>query len=424
MFSRRITFLRVENMNGILGNGFGIDFSSFPLGELSEFQNRNRFICEARRLRKTIPRYLYSNQFLSSVKSFIPEKLISYQNFKEMEMLASNFPGGVTSFFGFESHLNSPKARADYLFAVSSRGGEREALAALIKNGSLPDIFIDDPNWRIISNFILEWANPKSNLYNNVLGLWLEFDMAEKSSEIPIPCIFLHTHPLRMTFKEEKKELLWLTETAFPLLTGKTVTNHMKTKIFQTIQQLPKDAFIMDAGVMLSRKTPGVRLIVTRISPQDILPYLTKIGWSEKDEQLQHLLTELDEQVSRIVLHITVTENGIEQKIGLECSFSPDRYHLEDRWSSFFNYLIKKGLCLPRKKNALLQFMGVELENPNKEFTTDLYKPSVKIHPNKFSSALVRFISHVKLVYEPNHILLAKAYSGVRLLGCPHNSSC
>jgi hypothetical protein len=340
-----------------------------------------------------------------------------------MKTLASHFPQGVTSFFGFESRLNSPKAQADYLFAVSSRGGEREKLATLIRNGPLPDTFSTNPEWRTVCNFILEWANPESSIYNNVLGLWFEFDMAENLLETPAPCIFIHTIPLRMSDGEGKEGLFWLTEKAFPLLTGKTISDNIKTKIYETIQQLPKDAFIMDAGIMLSRQTPGVRLIATRISPSDIIPYLTRIGWSEEDEQLSQLLTELEQQVSRIVLHITVTENGIDQKIGLECSFSPDRYHLETRWSSFFDYLIKKGLCLSEKKEALLQFMGVEQEDPNKEFTTDVYKPSVKINSVGFSSALVRFISHVKLVYEPNHILLAKAYPGVRLFGCPHNSS-
>ncbi len=110
----------------------------------------------------------------------------------------------------------------------------------------------------------------------------------------------------------------------------------------------------MDAGVMLSRPTAGVRLIIAKIHHDQIIPYLTKLGWSEENEQLPVLLKELQQNVTRIVLHITITENGIDQKIGLECSFASDKYHLETGWSSFFNYLVKKGLCLPEKKDALL----------------------------------------------------------------------
>jgi hypothetical protein len=424
MFSRRITSIGGrKKMNRIWEYGLRTGFESLPYGELRELQNRNRFIWETLRFRRPSLRYLYSAQFLSSVESFVPEELICSQNYSEMKTLASHFPGGISSFFGFESRLNSADGRADYLFAVSSGGGEREALANLIRNGSLPENFTDNPEWQTVGRFVLEWANPESALYSTIRGLWFEFDMVENSSDTLVPCIFLHTIPLSMRTVEDKEKLNWLTKTAFPLLTGKKVSRKIEQHLFQAIQSLPKEAFIMDAGVMLSRQMPGVRLVITRISPNEILPYLTQIGWSEENEQLPLLLKELEEKVSRIVLHITVTEEGIEQKIGLECSFSPDMYHLETRWSSFFDYLVKKGLCLAEKKDALLQFIGVEQENPEHEFSMCLYKPSVKIQSNGFSKALVRFISHVKLVYEPGRILLAKAYPGVRLFGCPHNPS-
>jgi hypothetical protein len=424
MFSRRITSIEGRRkMNGIWEYGLHTGFEPLPYGELREFQNRNRFICETLQLRSPSLRYLYTAQFLSSIESSIPEELISSQNYAQMKNLASHFPGGITSFFGFESRLGSADGRADYLFAVSSRGGEREALANLIRNKSLPENFTHNQEWQTICRFILEWENPESILYKTILGLWFEFDTAENTAETPVPCIFLHTIPLQITTGEDKERLRWLTKTAFPLLTGKKVSQKMEHQIFQAIEKLPKDSFIMDAGVMLSRQTPGVRLVITRITPDQILPYLTQIGWSEDVACLPGLLKELEEKVSRIVLHITVTENGIEQKIGLECSFSPDLYHLETRWSSFFEYLISKGLCLREKKDALLQYMGVVQEDQEKEFDATLYKPTVKIQHARFSKALVRFISHVKLVYEHGTVLLAKAYPGVRLFGCPQEPS-
>jgi hypothetical protein len=135
------------------------------------------------------------------------------------------------------------------------------------------------------------------------------------------------------------------------------------------------------------------------------------------------LLKDLAHQVSRVVLHITITENGVDQKIGLECSFAPDKYHLETRWRSFFNYLVKKGLCLPEKKDALLEFIGVDQDDTKRIFDTTSYRPIVKFENNDCSGALVRYISHIKLVYEPNQVLSAKAYPGVRLFGCPNTPS-
>jgi hypothetical protein len=298
--------------------------------------------------------------------------------------------------------------------------GEREALANLIREKVLPTEFISNLEWQNTCNFVLEWANRGSILYHNVLGMWFEFDMVENSPETPVPCIFLHTIPLRITKEEDTEKIHWLTKRALPLVTGKEIPEKIEQNLFQAIQQLPKNALIMDAGVMLSRPTVGVRLIIAKIHPDQIVPYLTKLGWSEENEQLPVLLKELQQNVTRIVLHITITENGIDQKIGLECSFASDRYHLETGWSSFFNYLVKKGLCLPEKKDALLQFTGVEQEDTKRDFNTTMYRPTVKIENDDFSGALVRYISHIKLVYEPNHELYAKAYPGVRLFGCPN----
>jgi hypothetical protein len=412
-----------KRMNRIWEYGFEPGIEPSFLGELKAFQNRNRYIVETVQLRKPSLKDLNAARFLSFVESSISEDFISSDNLIEMQKLASCFSGSITSFFGFESHLTSPNARADYLFAVSSMRGERDALAKLVREKTLPKEFIDKPEWQNTCRFVLEWADPDSLLYQNVLGMWFEFDMVENSLETPVPCIFLHTIPLRITTEEDKEKISWLTKRALPLVTGKKIPEKIEQNLFQAIQRLPKDALVMDAGVMLSRPASGVRLIIAKIQPKQIIPYLTKLGWSEESEQLPMLLKDLAHQVSRVVLHITITENGVDQKIGLECSFAPDKYHLETRWRSFFNYLVKKGLCLPEKKDALLEFIGVDQDDTKRIFDTTSYRPIVKFENNDCSGALVRYISHIKLVYEPNQVLSAKAYPGVRLFGCPNTPS-
>jgi len=152
------------------------------------------------------------------------------------------------------------------------------------------------------------------------------------------------------------------------------------------------------------------------MEPNQIIPYLNSIGWSDDTNGLSTLLDELEKYVTRIVLHISVGEK-IDNKIGIECSFYPDLYNQETRWSDFLAFLTEKGLCLSEKKSALLGFPGVEQEDMNNDFDLKTYMTAVKIPDNNFSSALVRYISHVKLSYEPNYPLEAKVYSGVRLFG-------
>jgi len=359
--------------------------------------------------------------YLYCIEPYMPEELISQKNYTKIENVADYFTGGLTSFFGFESRLSDSKARSDYLFAVSSMKGEREALVDLFKSGNLPEVFCNKTEWQQIGDFALAWADPKSQLYDNVLGLWFEFDTFGSPSETPIPNIFLQIRKLRIDTPEDIKKLSWITHIALPLLTGQRLSEKVEKRLLNSIQQLPGGTSIVHIGTMLQRTASGVRIVINRIQPKQIIPYLKSLGWSDETEELSSLLEELENYVTRMILHINIGED-VNPKIGLECSFSKDQYHQETGWPNFLNYLTEKKLCLPEKKSALLNFLGAEQENTNQDFDPESYVPSVMIPDNNFSSALVRYISHVKIVYKPDHPLEVKAYPGVRLFGLPHNS--
>jgi hypothetical protein len=409
-------------MNRFGEYSFECNLPTPPLGELHEFRDQSRFIVERNFLRKPYLKGLNARQYLSSIESYIPEEIISPQNYAEMKTLTSSFTGRITSFFGFETRLNNPDASSDYLFAVSSMKGEREALRDMLEKGCFPIKCMDLVVWQRIRNFTEKWTNPDSILYNNVFGLWLEFDRAELSSPTPIPCIFIQTPLLRIDTPKDIKEFTWLTTSALPLLTGHCVSKKLEKQMKKALKHLPKGVGLMDVGVMLSRPTRGVRFCLVKIKPQDVIPYLTRLGWSDKKKRLTTLLKKVETKVTRVVLHITITEEGIDKKIGIECSFSPNRYHLETQWTTFLDYLIQKGACLPEKKEALLSFCGVEQENTSIDFDFTSYQVSAKIQNDSFSSALVRFISHIKIIYTPDAPIEAIAYFGVRLFGNSYTS--
>ena len=75
-------------------------------------------------------------------------------------------------------------------------------------------------------------------------------------------------------------------------------------------------------------------------------------------------------------------------------------------------------MCVQEKRKALLDFLGIEQEN-NDEFNFETYMVAPKIGSNNYSSALVRYISHVKIVYDPKKGFEAKAYPGIRVFGKP-----
>jgi hypothetical protein len=406
-------YLGLENMEGIKE----YDLSSLPIGEFWEIRHRNLLFSETVQLRKYSLNHLTPEQYLSSVKPHIPEGLISDENYVKMKKLASYFTTGVTSFFGFETRLDSPNACADYLFAISSMKGEREAFVSLLQNENEEKHLLQKQEWQYLLNFAATWADPKSELYTNVLGLWLEFDIAEYYQKTPIPCAFIHTIPLRIRSIEEEKKYDWVFHSAVPLLLGHSLSFPLHQRLLQALRQIPEGASVMDIGFMLSRSYPGVRLVFKHLHPTQIIPYLNSLGWSDVNNELTSLLEELQQQVTRLILHITITEQGVDPKIGLECSFSPDQYQLETRWEAFFDYLYQKGVCCREKKTEVLNFLGVSQEDPSQPFSISSYKIAVLLPSEASVNALVRYISHVKLCHKPGQPLEAKAYPGVRLFG-------
>jgi hypothetical protein len=400
-------------MNGIKK----FDFDSPLIGELGRVRHRSLLISETVQLRKYSLNHLTPEQYLSSVESFLSEQLISNENYMKMKNLTSHFSSRITSFFGFETKLDSPQTQADYLFAVSSLGGEREELANLFTNKILPKSFLFQKEWLNIGKFVASWADPHSILYNKVLGLWFEFDADSFSSETPIPCIFIQPPPLRINNGQDIDKCLWITKTALRLLIGHRISEKIENNILQSLLKLPQNAVLCHFGVMLSRDIPGIRLVFNKIHPDQIIPYLTSLGWSDENNKLERLLKEIKGIVSRIVLHLHITEKGIDQKIGLECGYYPDRYNLKTQWEVFINYLIEKNICSPDKKAVLLNFIGVDQEDVTQKFDLSSFQPAVQIHKKDFSVALVRYLSHIKLSYEQDHQIEAKAYLGIRLFG-------
>jgi len=363
---------------------------------------------------------LKPSDYLRLIESHIPEELISSKNFSEIKHLASNFNNNLTSFFGFETRLTNTEAISDFIFAVSNEKGEREALANLMTKGKLLEKFFERYEWQQIVNFVTAWSDTNSILYDKILGIWFEFDSSYFLSEIPVPCVFLHTGPLHSDSKNDLQNFKWLTQIALSILTGKKLSKKLEKSLLSCIQQLPSGASIYEVGTMLSRSTSPIRLEVKRLLPNQIVPYLQSIGWSYDAKKLLELITDLENKVTRIVLSFDVFENGIGPRIGIECSFYPkhhDQYQFEPRWSDFLNYLVEKKLCTPEKRDGLIEYFNIENE---RNFSGSVMKPltiNTKIKDDSSKTNLVRELGHIKVIYEPNHSLEAKAYFGGRIYG-------
>lgn len=368
------------------------------------------------RMQRNLPvKSILASNYLCKAEPYITQ-LISPEKFKNILSVAKNFPGNLTSFLGFEIHLGDVRQRADWAFAISGAGDDRVVFENLLKQGSFSELFMQRAEWKQIALFSEEWTNKESVLKNKVKCFWLEFDMPEQHSDMIIPSVFFGPEKLpKDVTSDSPAQFAWLVNNALPLLQGQPLSKKVKEQVLTCIQKIPRGASLFQVGTMLSRSTNDVRLYINKIHSEEILPYLSLLGWKDSDAHLQTLIGDIQTKAERFVLSFDVTAEGIGPRIGLECSFEENRYNEETGWKPLFDYLVTQGMCLPEKRDALLRYPGVE--HPD-DFSGGVMRPfvSVSLHLDDiFSGSLVRYISHVKVVYIPGRPMEAKAYPAVRL---------
>jgi len=396
--------------------GFLHSFSARELG-LETTLSADSFTTEYTRMSRRLPiQSIYASTYLSTAQPFI-DHLITPDNFQEIIALGRHFPGNLTSFLGFECRLTESISRADWAFAVSGADSDKKVLANLMNQGYIPDHFLQDAVWQRVQKFANTWANPQSALDKRIQCFWLEFDMPQQPPTVPLPSVFFGpTHLPRGVATNTVSEYAWLTRSALPLLKGHSIHASVKRQLTTCLQQLPENASLFQVGVMLSRgDNENLRLFINHLNPSQILHYLRSIGWMRDADALATMLSDLKPLADRFVLGYDITPKGIGPRLGLECSFQEDNYHQEPRWEPFLDYLVSKKLCLPEKRDALLRFPGQE---SNGTWDASIMRPLASIShtlPDLLSSTIVRYISHIKIVYENGKAFEAKAYPAVRL---------
>lgn len=338
-------------------------------------------------LRESLPPTDYFNM----IDPYVSKLLVSPKNFSDVLVVANRFPDGLTDFLGFECHLNGGEPHADWALAISGKGKARHLLVDFLNNGHLPKHKQDKPEWKQIRDFVEVWADPQSILHKKILGAWLEFDMPQTPTSVPIPSVFFNPAQINGSTASDSFQHSWFTKIALPSLMGHPLPKMVERNVQKCIQKLQDGTSLFIVGVMLSRETSDVRMSVRFRDSYQIVPYLKSIGWLYDIEPFLSLITDLAKMgANRLILDYDVGRQ-IGCKIAVECSFSPNKYHEETHWKEFLHYLVEKKLITSEKCDALLQFPGQE--------------------QNGF---FVRYITHVKIVYEPGHPLKVKAYLAIR----------
>ncbi len=355
------------------------------------------------------------SDILLRVKPYLDERLISTDNFADIQKVACYFPGNLTNFMGFECRLGEKHSRVDFLFAISMLGNDRNIFAKLLKDNHLPAHLMELDEWRRISDFAVAWSESDNILYKNVRGFWLEFDMHDGMVELPLPSVFFGPQkPSKRKDIDDFGGYNWIVDSALPQLRGAFFPKIITNLFEKSIQEMPENTTPFQIGFMMGRPLQAVRIHINKIKPEHIIPYLKKIGYKDDIGKLQTVIKDFENMTERLVLSFDITEDGIDSKIGLELSFPEDNFEKENRWGTILEHLEINKLCLPEKRKALLSYPGTDKDR----YSGIELKPvlsAADYSGDLEQSCVVRYISHIKLVYQPDKPLEAKAYLAVRL---------
>lgn len=303
-----------------------------------------------------------------------------------------------------ECRLAANATQVDLAQCILTDVGESSLLAEWMANATSASDRLAHPAWDRLRNFCVRWADPSSLFHAGMRNVWLEFDLDEIAPALPPPAFFLG-----LKREIQTGEAYMVTEKGLRLLLDKAELTSLKSNLRHCFEACPDVALVNQVGVMLSRQTNALRVCIQGLTPDQIIPYLRQVGWPGPVDELEHLVRELTSSAGHISMVDIDVGATVEPKVGLEVGFGgvPEQ---EAHWVVFLDDLVERRLCTSKKKDALLKWPGVtNPPNSSAPWPAHLIVESL-FQSTGWFSGFDRRLNHVKIVYQPEKLLEAKAY--------------
>ncbi|HYO58968.1 hypothetical protein [Archangium sp.] len=342
------------------------------------------------------------NEYLRIAEPHLPPRLISPAALANIEQIARLLPPVSAS--GFECRLGREEAQADFGVRFLATDGSRAMLAGRgDPDSALPSSLFTHPVWERLRRFGARWDTPGTLLQEEIGDVFLEFDVEGTPPDVPIPSFFIE-------YDRRAWRHLDALEESLALLWGEPLEPAVRARVVECLAALPPGGRVSAVGAMFSRRFDGVRLCLQGLGPDTMPGYLSRVGWPGPPAALETMLARVAGRVERMALSLDVGP-AVLPKVGVECHLAESLHEADsERWASLLELLVEQGLCLPAKRQALVDWLGhTHLRSRPEALPGNLRALSASLGP-KALPVFLRRINHLKLVLQPGQPPEAKAY--------------
>ena len=338
------------------------------------------------------------------VAAYLPVSLVSPESLQRVISLTRQLPAALSQFVYIECRLTASDPQVDVILNITDAG--RRIIAGQNPVIALPERLRAHPLWQRVIEFCRRWTDPRSPLHDTVRSIWLEFDLDERCSDVPVPGIFVRLEGGidQTTSVPEPEKVLLVCNAILPVLLGRELESSMHEHVRRCIDSLPAGARLSEIGALLPRADHWIRLCIKDVPEPLLLPYLSSVGWGGHSNELQSILERFSK--AEVPGHRGAMHPGyldldvgdvVEARLGLEYFMERGPRQLVHgvSESAWLDKLVDARVCARDKRDGLLAWPGYF----HARFAHEVW-PSV----------VVRHANHVKLVYAPGQPLIAKAY--------------
>jgi hypothetical protein len=329
--------------------------------------------------------------YLTALAASLPRTLVSEESWRSLQEVALALPVATG---GLERLLGGGPATVDLAVCF---GRQDPALRRMIElmSGSI------EPGVRA---FLAAAAEPDSVLQGRADRIWLEMDVSVGGR---LPSLYF----------QPAEPLSEVIDVAALLVLGHPLPAPQR-RWLESLLPLPPATSLSQVGWMLGRPAPPegprpLRSCFEAAHRPALEALVERTCGREALEGVRTVLDRFGAAATRFALMLSVQEDRVAPRIGLELTFAGSRRLTPLRaWAALLAQLVAAGLCTPVEREALLSWPGTSVETDDPTcWPPNLAGWQVLVAP--YQPCLWRGLDHVKLVMTTDgQVIAAKCYFG------------